>query len=224
MMIRQARTTAIGLLACAGILASGCRAGTPVFDEGPEHRYAAVVIGSRIVLPTGETNTGGLMLDLEGEGGREANSYRLEIPAGRSMLYPVEPGIYRLTPTRSIFGWHQSQMRITADDFVYKTPFPPQIMRKSAIDLRPKKVISLGIIEARFVADPVKKEARIVVRIDESVAARREAVQQIIHDMASAETPAEERDRDFAWAGSLEDCLIGLQAENEQKPLFKSSP
>ena len=42
--------------------------------------------------------------------------------------------------------------------------------------------------------------------------------------MASAETPAEERDRDFAWAGSLEDCLIGLQAENEQKPLFKSSP
>ena len=110
-MIRQARTTAVGLLACAGILASGCRAGTPVFDEGPEHRYAAVVIGSRIVLPTGETNTGGLMLDLEGEGGREANSYRLEVPAGRSMLFPVEPGVYRLTPTRSVLQFAPSTKR-----------------------------------------------------------------------------------------------------------------
>ncbi|MBI5882252.1 MAG: hypothetical protein HZB91_04010 [Elusimicrobia bacterium] len=223
-MSRSPAIPAAALLIGACVLVPGCRGSTPVFDEGPEHRYAAVVIGSRIVLPTGETNTGGLMLNMEGEGGREANSYRLEVPAGRSMLYPVEPGVYRLTPTRSVLGWHQSKMRITADDFTFKAPFPPQIMRKPAIDLRPKKVVSLGIIEARFVADPLKKEARIVVRIDDSVAARRDAVQQIIHDMASAETPTEERDRDFAWSGSLEDCLIGLQAEIEQRPLFKPSP
>ncbi|MBI4679405.1 MAG: hypothetical protein HY748_17660 [Elusimicrobia bacterium] len=219
-----ARGTAVVLLACAAVAAGGCRGSSPIFDEGPENRFAAVVMGTRIILPTGETNAGGIAINLEGEGGRRANLYRLEVPAGRALLYPVEPGVYRLTPTRSVFGWHQAQMRIVADDFAYKAPFPSQIMRKGAIDLRPKKVVSLGIIEARFVSDPVKKEAKIVVRIDDSVAARRDAVQQIVRDMASASTPADERDRDFAWSGSLEDHLVTLQAEIERRPLYKPSP
>ncbi|MFA6317160.1 MAG: hypothetical protein WC943_07060 [Elusimicrobiota bacterium] len=216
------RLLAAAALGAAGV--TGCRGSSPVFEEGPEHRYAAVVLGSRVILPTGETNTGGVTLNLEGEGGREAARYRLEVPAGRAMIYPVEPGVYRLTPARSALGWHQAQMRIVADDFAYRAPFPSQIMRKAAMDLRPKKVISLGIIEVRFVSDPLRKEAKIVVRLDDSVAARRDAVQQIIRDMASGATPSEERDRDFAWSGSLEDSLIGLQAEIEQRPLYKPSP
>ncbi|MBI5623262.1 MAG: hypothetical protein HY924_05745 [Elusimicrobia bacterium] len=211
-------------LAAAFALTAGCRGSSPVFDEGPEHRYAAVVLGTRIILPTGETNIGGITLNLEGDGGREASRYRLEVPAGRAMLFPIEPGIYRMTPARSVFGWHQAQMRVVADDFAYKTPFPPQIMRKAPIDLRPKRVRSLGIVEVRFISDPVRKEVKIAVRLDDTVAARRAAIEQIIRDMAAGSIPSEERDRDFNWSGSLEDCLIGLQAESEQRPLYKSSP
>ncbi|MBI5208941.1 MAG: hypothetical protein HY927_03100 [Elusimicrobia bacterium] len=205
-----------------GMALAGCRGSSAVFDVDPETRFSAVILGTRIILPTGETNTGRMAINLEGDRGAEVPDYRLVVPAGRALLYPVEPGVYRLGPTRSIFGWHQPAMRISADHVTYKAPFPSQILRKAPIDIKPKRVVPLGVLETRIISDAANQRTSVAVRLDDSIQARRDVLQQIIHDMASSTTDQAERERDFSWSRCLDMALLELQTEVERKPLYKA--
>ena len=135
-------------LACAAALASGCSGTVPKLRGAPEQGVSAVLVGGRFVLPTGETGTGRLSVNFEGEGGRRAEVYRLPIRPRETLLYQVEPGLYRLSPTRGLFGFHQATLKVRVEDATYRLPFPRDILRKQAYDIKPKKIIAIGVFEA----------------------------------------------------------------------------
>src|SRR5205814_997632 len=115
----------------------GCRGTVPALYDPPEAGIASVVIGCRMILPTGETPDGKLALNLEDQDGGE--TYRLPIYPQRILLYQVEPGLYKVMPTRSIFGFHQTNLRVTIDGRTYKVPFPREILRLTNIPVKRKK-------------------------------------------------------------------------------------
>ncbi len=209
----------------AGLAAlAACRGTAPRPEHTPEHRFAAVVMGGRIILQTGEAQRGEVAINLEGEGGRQAMNYRLAVPAGRAALYPVEPGIYRLTPTRSLLGGHQDHMPLWVESDSYRAPFPRDILRKRPFEIRPKRITALGILEARLTLDPRTRQPRATVRLDESVEARRRVVQELIQSMMSPATPAEERKLTIGWSQALDTALSEIIAETQRAPLFKPAP
>src|SRR5689334_3913449 len=96
-----------------------CSGTVPDRNAPPEQAISAVLVGLRLVLPTGETRNGRTTINFESEGGRQAEVYKLPLSGEESALYLVEPGVYRLAPTRSLFGSFQQQMRVIIEDREY---------------------------------------------------------------------------------------------------------
>ena len=74
-------------------------------------------------------------------------------------------------------------LKVRVEDQVFRVPFPRDILRHAAYDIKPKKLVSIGVIEA--VVEPALPGRRptIKVRLDDSLEARRAIVQSIIRDM-----------------------------------------
>lgn len=204
------------------LLAAACRGTAPPVGHDAEHGLSSVVIGARFVLPTGETRSGKAWINLEGEGDHgDGEVYRLKLIPGLPMLYEVEPDNYHLAPTRSIIGSQQATMKIKIDDRTYRATFPRDVVRKAAIKIKPGKIVSLGILEVRLSPTLPGREPAINVWFDDTLAARRQLVEQAIHAMMDTEAPFAYRENAVAWIKALDITLVDLATEAEQAPLYK---
>ncbi len=207
-----------------GLALAGCSGTAPRLNGLPEQGMSAVIIGGRFILPTGETKNGRIYINIEGEGGRQAEVYRLKVLPKESLLYQIEPGLYRVSPTRGFFGGHQAMLTVKLEGSTYKVPFPRDILRKPAFDLKPKKIIAIGIVEAKLSTALPGQKAALRVRIDDSIDARRSLVQDLIHEMMDPSASLEVREGAISWSRALESSLMDLLSESQRSPLYKSAP
>lgn len=213
------RVLPLALLALAG-----CSGTVPERNAPPEQAISAIMLGCKLVLPSGETRNGSLALNFESEGGRQAEVYRVPLKGGENYLYLVEPGVYRLTPTRSVFGFYQKDMKVVIEGRTYRLPFPREILRQHAYDIKPSKIVSLGIVEAKVQNALPGQAAQIRVRLDDSVQARRNVVQSTIRDMMDPRRASDVRESAIAWTRALQNSLMDLLAEEEQRQTYKPAP
>lgn len=214
---------ALAAALAAACLAS-CNGTVPERNAPPEQRISAILIGGRIVLPSGETRDGRMFVNFEGQGDGESGSsevYRLPVRGGENYLYLVEPGIYRLSPTRSIFGFYQPTLKVLIQGRTYRLPFPREILRLDAYRIKPTKIVTLGVLEARVYPALPGRAPEVKVRLDDSVAARRSVVQSLIRDMMDPEKPAETRESIIAWNQALQNSLMTILSEEDRARSYK---
>src|SRR3989442_12891895 len=105
-----------GAMKCEGFLAavsiafifSGCRGSAPAYRAHPSAGKSAVLLRARLFLPSGEIRAGSVEINLESD----ANKYRFGVAARESNLYFVQPGAYRLAPTRGVFGGAENELTV----------------------------------------------------------------------------------------------------------------
>ena len=203
---------------------AGCRGTVPRASGGPEQGISAVVIGGRILGPNGKALPGRMVINFESEGGRQAQVYRLPVKPGAVLLYHIEPGKYHFAPTRSLFGDHLPFLRVRIEGRAHPVEFPREILRKPAVGVRPRKIVPLGLLEARWTPELPGRPSELKVALDDSLAARRGLVESLISDMMNPDAPQTLRDNLVSWTHSLEAALVDLSSEAERAPLFKPSP
>ena len=210
------------VLLLAGILlAASCRGTVPDRNAPPEQAISAILIGCKLILPSGETRNGRAFLNFESEGGRQAEVYRIPLSGGENYLYLIEPGIYRITPTRSIFGFYQPTMSVVIEDRTYTLPFPRDLLRQHSYEIKPGKITPIGSFEAKVMPALPGQKPTIRVRLDDSTQARRNVVQTIIHDMMDPRKATDVRESALAWSRALQISLMDLLSEDEQRQIFK---
>ena len=206
-------------------LLSACRGTVPSVDEPPELGYASVLIGCKIILPTGETSAGALALNLEAtEESRSKEVYRLPLVPGAPLLYQVEPGTYKLAPTRGLFGRHKPRLTVTVEGRRYRVPFPREILRAPALVAKPVKIVAVGIVEATVTGRTPGREPTLKIRLDDSVDSRRSLVQDIIRAQMNPAAAAQTRSSAIAWTRALEQTLSELLTETRRAPAFRADP
>ena len=212
------------LIGAAALALAGCLATVPKQGGIPEQGIAAIIVAGRFLTPAGETRSGSLHIDLDGEGGKWAEIYQLPILPHQSLLYQIEPGSYHLSPTRNIFGLAQPMLKVQIAGRSYRIPFPREIWRRAALDIRPKKVVSIGVFEVLLQQPLPGQPPMVKVTLDDSLTSRRQIVQDIIHEMMDPAVATEKRDSAVAWSRALQNTLMELFSENERAPLYKSGP
>ncbi|MFH1723106.1 MAG: hypothetical protein ABII00_00645 [Elusimicrobiota bacterium] len=201
------------------LLASGCRGTAPAHYGDSRLGFGAVLVGARLLLPTGESGAGDMRINLESK----AERYRLRLEPGETSLFRVEPDIYRLHPSRRLFGGIQRHLRVSIAGRTYRVPFPRDILRKEAVDVRPTKVVPIGVLEARLLPIRRGRSPKIELRLDDSLEARRRLIEHVIAMQMDPDTPPRIRDSSISWVRALEQALIRIQGEQEAKPSYKPS-
>ncbi len=209
------------LLVSAVIASASCRGTVPERNAPPEQAISAILIGCKTILPSGETRNGRITVNFESEGGRQAEVYRLPLRSGENYLYLIEPGIYRIAPTRSLFSFYQPTMHVVIEGRTYSLPFPRDLLRQHAYEIKPGKITSMGSLEAKVMPALPGQKPMISVRLDDGPQARRDVVQSAIHDMMDPRKTLEVRESALAWSRALQISLMDLLAEEEQRQLFK---
>ncbi|MBI5243890.1 MAG: hypothetical protein HY922_09460 [Elusimicrobia bacterium] len=212
----------IALICLAALTCSGCRGTAPRYYGEATRGFSAVLVRSRILAPTGETNDGAAALNLESEDGDER--YRLNLQPGQTSLFRVEPGIYRLVATRSFFGSPQPRVRVRIQGRSYLVDFPRDVMRMEAIQIKSDKIIPLGVLEIRLIAAERGERPKVVLRFDRGIAARRSLVEDVIAKLMDIKTPLRIRNKAITWTRALEQALVKIQGEEERPPAFKPFP
>lgn len=212
------------LLAAAMAALSACRGAIPERNAPPEQAISAILIGSRFLLPSGETRNGLTHVGFESEGGRRAEVYRLPLSGGENFLYLVEPGVYRIAPTRSIFGFYQPQMEVVIEKRTYRLPFPRDLLRQPPYSVRPAKIMVMGVLEARVMTALPGQKPQIRVTLDDSAPARRKVVQDVIRDMMDPRRASATRESAITWSRALQNSLMDILSEEQQRVLFKPAP
>ncbi len=203
---------------------AACSGTVPERNAPPEQAISAILLGTRFLLPTGETRGGRTVINFESEGGRQAEVYRLPVSGGENFLYLIEPGVYRVMPARSLFGFHQAVMKATIEGRSYRIPFPRELLRLPAYNVKPSRILPMGILEYKIQAALPGQPSRIAVRLDDSVDARRKIVQETIRDMMDPRRSTDVRESAIAWTRSLQNSLLELLAEEEKRPAYKPAP
>ncbi len=213
------------LLASSVLAFAACRGTVPDRNAPPEQAISAILIGCTTILPSGETRNGRIVINFENDGGgHQAEVYRLPLVSGENYLYLVEPGTYRLAPTRTMFGFYQPTMNVYIEGRTYSLPFPRDLLRQHAYEIRPGKITSMGVLTAKVSPALPGQKPTIQVRIDDSIQARRNVVQVAIHDMMDQRKPTEVRESALAWSRALQISLMDLLAEEEQRQIYKPAP
>lgn len=200
---------------------AGCRGSVPERNAPPEQAISAILIGCKTILPSGETRNGRITTNFESEGGRQGEVYRLPLKGGENYLYLIEPGTYRLAPTRSMFGFYQPTMNVVIEGRTYSLPFPRDLLRQHAYEIKPGKITAMGSLEATVMQALPGQKPTIKVRLDDSTQARRNVVQNTIRDMMDPRKPLEVRESSIAWSRALQNSLMELLAEEQQRQTFK---
>lgn len=208
-------------LACAVLAFAGCRGTVPERNAPPEQAISAILIGCSTILPSGETRNGRVVINFESEGGRAAEVYRLPLTSGENYLFLVEPGIYRIAPTRSMFGFYQPIMNVVIEGRNYPLPFPRDLLRQQAYEIKPGKITSMGVLVAKVMPALPGQRPVIQVRLDDTPQARRNVVQVAIRDMMDPRKPTEVRESALAWSRALQISLMELLAEEGQRQTYK---
>ena len=206
----------------AGILlAAACRGSVPERNAPPEQAISAILIGCKTILPSGETRNGTITVNFDSEGGRQAEVYRLPLNGGENYLYLIEPGTYRIAPTRTIFGFYQPTMKVVIEGRAYTLPFPRDLLRQHAYEIKPGRITAMGSLEAKVLPALPGQKPTIQVRLDDTPQARRNVVQSSIRDMMDPRKSSEVRESTIAWSRALQNSLMELLAEDEQRQLYK---
>lgn len=213
------------IVTAAAACSAGCQGTRPALYEDPVQGLSSVIVAGRIVLPTGETPSGLMHLNIEGQQeGRDAEVYRLAILPQRTLLYQIEPGSYRVGPTRSVFGFPQAQLAIKIEGRSYKVPFPRELLRKAPFLVKPARIYPLGVLEATISSRAAGQKPLIKVRLDDSVAARREITQQVVRSMMDPRASHELRSSAISWTRALDQTLLDLLSESDRPPSYKRAP
>jgi hypothetical protein len=219
-------TLAVALAAPAAL--SGCMGTSPDTYGSPDRGISAVVIGGKIVLPSGETSSGKMWLDFEGENPKDdrvsPELYRLTVRPQQSLLYQVEPGTYHYAPARSVFGFTEPTLTVKAAGHTYHAAFPRDILRRFPIVVKPTKIVSLGVLEAVLSPALPGRQPTLKVRLDDSVATRRKIIQDLIHNMMDPNTPTPMRESAVAWTRALDQTLEDLTSEALRAAPYKPGP
>ena len=210
------------LLVCL-LAAAACRGTIPERNAAPSQASAALLIGCKMILPSGETRSGELSINFDAVGESGAKAYRLPLKAGETYLYAIEPGVYRLKPTRSPLGLSRADMTVLINGRTYHLPFPRDIRRRHAYDIRPGHIVSMGIVEVAVMPAPPEQAPMIHVRFDDAVPVRRALVQSVIHDMMDPLRPIEVRDNLVAWSQALQNSLLDLLSKEAPSPAVTPS-
>jgi hypothetical protein len=200
------------------LLASACRGSKPVRFGESKFGFSAVILRGRIITPTGEIKEGRMSLNLESE---SADNYRLNFEPGETTVLRVEPDIYRLHPTRSIFGRVQRQLTVVIAGRAFRVPFPRSILRREQVDLRPTKVAAIGILEAKLMPIQKGKPPKIVVRLIDDIDTKRELLEEVIEKMMDPRVSVSIRSASVSWTRAIEDSLIDLQGLGNEEPAYK---
>ncbi|MCX5794161.1 MAG: hypothetical protein NTY77_01525 [Elusimicrobia bacterium] len=210
--------------AAAALLGAGCSGSAPLRKGLPEQGIAAIILGARFTTPAGETQSGGFYVNLEGEGGRVAEMYRVPIVPHQTMLYQVEPDIYRLSVTRNFLGFPQPTLKVYIAGRAYRMPFPREILRKAPLNIKGKKIFPIGVFQVQLQQALPGQTPKVKISIDDSIPTRRQIVQDIIHQMMDPTIPLDDRERSIAWSRALQNALLDIlaEAETERAPLFKT--
>ncbi|MDD5305157.1 MAG: hypothetical protein PHS14_18820 [Elusimicrobia bacterium] len=193
----------------------------PDRNAPPEQAISAILIGCKTILPSGETRNGRIVVNFESDGGRQAEVYRLPLTGGENYLYLIEPGTYRIAPTRTIFGFYKPIMNVVIEGRSYSLPFPRDLLRQHAYEIKPGKITAMGSLEAKVMPALPGQKPTIRVRLDDSPQARRNVVQSSIRDMMDPRKSSEVRESTIAWSRALQNSLMELLAEDEQRQLYK---
>lgn len=208
------------LLLC--LSAAGCMGTSPAIGHDPDRGLSSVLIGARFMLPSGQTRSGVAWINLEGEGEHaDGEVYRLAVDPGLPMLYQIEPDAYRLAPTRGIFGGPQATLKARIEDRTYYAPFPRDVMRKAAVDFKPGKIVSLGVLEIRLTNSLPGRPATVKAFLDDSLQARRKLVEEAVRAIMDPTAPLAYRENAVVWSKALDMTLVGLTSESEAAPLYK---
>jgi hypothetical protein len=194
----------------------------PALYQPPEAGIASILIGCRMILPTGETPDGYVALGFEDQDGGE--TYRIPVRPQRVLLYQVEPGAYKVMPTRSIFGFHQPNLRVVIEGRSYSVPYPREFMRRETVTVKPRKIVALGVVEVTLSGRRPGQAPTVRVRLDDSVTARRGLSEAMIHAMMDPNAPNDMRSSALAWTRALEESLSGVVSEKERAPAFRAAP
>ncbi|MFA5139794.1 MAG: hypothetical protein WC728_11240 [Elusimicrobiota bacterium] len=202
------------------LLGCGCRGTLPERFGEARLGFGAVLIRGRFILPTGEDRRGWVTLNLESETGER---YRLRFQAGETSLLMVEPDFYRLHPARNPFGFVKNTLTVRLGRDAWRVPFPRDILRKAPLDVKPTRLVPIGVLEVRFL--PIKKGemGKIVIHLDDSVAARRGLVEEMVTKMMDSKAPIETRRSAISWVRALEQALVLIQGEHPTTPGYKPS-
>lgn len=203
------------------ILAAACRGTVPPRDAPPEQSVAAILIGGRMILPTGESRRAYTYVNFESEGGEAGEVYRLPIKGGENILYIVEPGTYRILPTRSLIGYFQKDMKVVIEGRTYRIPFPRELLRLDPYKAKTSKIITLGVIETRIMPALPGRKPEIRVRLDDSAVTRRAVVQDMIKQMMDPNRPIDARQSAISWSRALQNSLLDILSEQEKAPMFQ---
>jgi hypothetical protein len=208
----------------ACLLAAACRGEAPIVNSGPSLGISAVIAGARVILPGGgEATAGEIDVNLESEDA-EGEVYRLRLRPGRPQLLQIEPGSYRLSPVRSFFGSPRGELRVKTGSQALRAPFPRELRRESAVSVKSKRIVSLGIVVARVERALPGQEPSVSVSLDDSIQTRRHIVETVIHGMMEPDVPAAERESAIAWTNGLDRCLQDLLTQTQRAPLYKLAP
>ncbi len=211
------------LLAAAALSLAGCRGEVPLRNAPPEQAISAILIGGRMILHSGETRDGRLEIGFETDGGK-GEVYRVPVSADENDLYLVEPGSYRLAPTRTLFGSYKPTLTVVVDGRTYHPPFPRELMSLGPYQVIPSKVLALGELVVTVMPALPGRRPEVRVTLDDGVAARRELVQGMIHDMMDPNRPKAVRDSAIAWSRSLQNELMKILSEQDEHPLYTPAP
>ena len=202
----------VSLVACLSILA-GCRGTRPAYYGKAQLGFGAILVGARIITPNGESNVGLMEMNFESDNER----YRIRFMPEETSLLRIEPDVYRLYPTRTPVGRVEARMRVRIDGRTYRVPFPRSVLRLRPFEVPPTKLLPVGILEARLLPIERGKRPIIQVRLDDSVSARRKLLESVIDKQMNPKTEPNIRDSTITWTRALEQALIRLQGEEEEK-------
>lgn len=201
--------------------AAGCRGIVPPRDAPPEQSISAILIGGRMILPTGESRNASTFVNFESEGGEAGEEYRLPIRGGRNFLYLVEPGTYRILPTRSLIGYFQDDLKVVIEGRTYRIPFPRELLRLEPYTIKPRRIVTLGILEVKVMPALPGRKAEVRVRLDDSAETRRAVVQDMIREMMDPTRSLDARASAISWSRALQNSLLDILSEQEKPTLYK---
>ncbi|MFH2204454.1 MAG: hypothetical protein ABIJ96_15160 [Elusimicrobiota bacterium] len=208
-MLRLMPLAVLLLASCSGTHAS--RYGESKFG------YAGVIVRGRILTPTGETDKGRLALNLESD----SEKYRLAFEPGLTTILRIEPDRYRLHPTRDLFGFIEEELTVIIAGRKFRVPFPRDILRQAPLEAKPTRLVPIGILEVKLLPIMKGRSPKVVVRLDSSIQARRELVEDMIKKMMDPKTKLKTRDSTVSWSRALERALIDIQGEEESALSYK---
>jgi len=216
MMARMNKAAPL-VLAC---MVAGCQGSAPARNGAATSiSNSAVLVRARLSLPSGELHSGFIDFDIESD----VRNYRLRaLP--ETTLYVVEPGAYRFSPVRGLFGKVKDELRLDFNGRTHTIAFPLSLLRHNSIVVKPHRIVSIGIVEAKLERVSGSLEPKVSFSLVEDRTTQKSLVEDMIHKMMDKNVEPEMRETAVAWSRALQEAMVQLQEVQDASPTFKPGP